>query len=146
MAAVSTGQNQPPSVRDAPTPQAGRQAAAETIARFEGEYPAAIRSFANDPNASLAHLRLPVARRKYVRTTNLIERSFVEERRPTKVIPRFFDERSCLKLAFGALERAARRWQWVTITELEQRRPALLRGELDPHPPRTGKRSDTLAA
>ena len=29
---------------------------------------------------------------KHVRTTNLIERSFVEERRRTKTIPRFFNE------------------------------------------------------
>jgi len=134
------------SVRDAPALEVGRQAAAETIARFEGQYPAAMRSFADDLEASLAHLRLPVAHRKYVRTTNLIERSFVEERRRTKVIPRFFDERTCLKLAFGALERAARRWQRVTITELEQRQPALLRQGLDPDPPPTDRRSDTLAA
>jgi len=90
-------------VRDAPPLEAGRQAATETIARFEREYPAAMKSFADDLEASLAHLRVPMAHRKFVRTTNLIERSFVEERRRTKVIPRFFDERSCLKLAFAAL-------------------------------------------
>lgn len=134
------------SVRDAPTPEAGREAAAETIARFEEQYPAAMRSFADDLEASLAHLRLPVAHRKYARTTNLIERSFEEERRRTKVIPRFFTERSCLKLAFGALERASRRWQRVTITELEQRQLEMLRRELEPDPPPRTKRTDTLAA
>ena len=121
-------------VRDAPTLEAGRQAAAETIAHFEREYPAAMKSFADDLESSLLHLRVPPAHRKFVRTTNLIERSFEEERRRTKVIPRFFDERSCLKLAFAALERAARRWQKVTITELEQRQLALLRQELQPDP------------
>jgi len=121
-------------VRDAPTLEAGRQAAAETIAHFEREYPAARKSFADDLESSLLHLRVPPAHRKFVRTTNLIERSFEEERRRTKVIPRFFDERSCLKLAFAALERAARRWQKVTITELEQRQLALLRQELQPDP------------
>lgn len=85
------------SVRDAPTPEVGRQAAAEMIAHFEGQYPAAMKSFADDVDASLAHLRVPVAHRRYVRTTKLIERSFVEERRLTKVIPRFFTERSCLR-------------------------------------------------
>lgn len=134
------------SVRDAPTPEAGREAAAEMIARFEGQYPAAIKSFADDLEASLAHLRLPVAHRKYARTTNLIERSFVEERRRTKVIPRFFTERSCLKLAFAALDRASRRWQRVTITELEQRQLEMLRKDLEPEPPPETKRTDTLAA
>jgi putative transposase len=134
------------SVRDAPTPEVGRQAAAEMIARFEGQYPAAMKSFADDLDASLAHLRVPVAHRRYVRTTNLIERSFVEERRRTKVIPRFFTERSCLKLAFGALERAARRWQRVTITELEQRQLELLRKDLEPDPPPGSTRTDKLAA
>lgn len=52
------------SVRDAPTPEAGREAAAETIARFEGPYPAAMKSFADDLEASLAQLRLPVAHRE----------------------------------------------------------------------------------
>ena len=126
-------------VRDAPTLEAGRQAAAETIAQFEREYPAAMKSFADDLESSLLHLRVPPAHRKFVRTTNLIERSFEEERRRTKVIPRFFDERSCLKLAFAALERAARRWQKVTITELEQRQLALLRQELQADPTPTDR-------
>ncbi len=134
------------SVRDAPTPEAGREAAAEMIARFEGQYPAAIKSFADDLEASRAHLRLPVAHRKYARTTNLIERSFVEERRRTKVIPHFFTERSCLKLAFAALDRASRRWQRVTITELEQRQLEMLRKDLEPDLPPETKRTDTLAA
>ena len=55
--------------------------------------------------ASLAHLKIPEKHRKYVRTTNLIERAFEEERRRTKVLPRFFDEKSALKLSvFGSLE------------------------------------------
>lgn len=133
-------------VREAPTPEAGRQAAADTIARFEREYPAAMKSFADDLDASLAHLRVPPAHRRFVRTTNLIERGFEEERRRTKVIPRFFDERSCLKLAFAALERAARRWQKVTVTELEQRQLALLRKELQPDPTPAGRHATKLAA
>ncbi len=36
-------------------------------------------------------LRLPARHRIHCRTTNLIERSFEEERRRTKVIPRFTD-------------------------------------------------------
>jgi len=103
--------------------------------------------FAEDLEASLAHLRVPPAHRKFVRTTNLIERSFVEERRRTKVIPRFFEERGCLKLAYAALQRAANRWQKVTITELEQRQLELLGRELQPDPgPPTARQSTKLAA
>lgn len=133
-------------VRDAPTPEAGRQAAAETLGHFQQEYPRAMQCLAEDLEASLAHLRVPPAHRKFVRTTNLIERSFVEERRRTKVIPRFFDERSCLKLAYAALQRAADRWQKVTITELEQRQLELLRQELQLDPTPTGKQLTQLAA
>jgi transposase-like protein len=133
-------------VRDAPTLEAGRQAAAQTIAQFGRAYPAAMKSLADDLEASLAHLRVPPTHRRFVRTTNLIERSFGEERRRTKVIPRFFNERSCLKLAFAALQRAACRWQRVRITELEQRQLALLGQELQPDPPPRARCSQKAAA
>lgn len=72
-----------------------------------------------------------------MRTTNLIARSFEEERRRTKTIPRFFDEHSALKLVFGALTRATARWQRVRVTDLEQQEIRRLRRELglDPTPP-----------
>ena len=63
-------------IRDAPTYEAGRQTALAVLARFERVYPTAMASLRDDLEASLAHLRLPVAHRKYVRTTNLIERGF----------------------------------------------------------------------
>ena len=124
-------------VRDAPTLEEGRRKAAQVIEMYEREYPAAMKSFADDLEASLAHLRVPEAHRKFVRTTNLIERAFEEQRRRTKVIPRFFDERSCLKLAFAALDRAARGWQRIHISESEQRQLATLRSELGLDPPPT---------
>lgn len=124
-------------VREAPTLEDGRQAATALVAKFERSYPSAVRSFVDDLDASLAHLRLPAGHRKYVRTTNLIERSFEEERRRTKTIPRFFDEHSALKLVFGALTRATARWQRVRVTDLEQQELRRLRRELhlDPEPP-----------
>ena len=124
-------------VRDAPTLEEGRRKAAQVIEMYEREYPAAMKSFADDLEASLAHLRVPPTHRKFVRTTNLIERAFEEQRRRTKVIPRFFDERSCLKLAFAALDRAARGWQRIHISESEQRQLATLRSELGLDPPPT---------
>jgi len=48
-----------------------------------------MRSLVEDLPASLAHLRLPPVHRRHIRTTNLVERSFEEERRRAEVIPRF---------------------------------------------------------
>lgn len=53
--------------------------------------------------ASLAHLWLPEGHRLHCRTTSMAECSFVEERRRAKVIPRFWDKKSCLKLVFATL-------------------------------------------
>ncbi len=83
----------------------------------------------------LAHLRLPLRHRVICRTTNLICRSFEEERRRSKVIPRFGDERQAMKLVFAVLIRAAERWSRVPMSELERAQPALLRHELGIDPP-----------
>lgn len=127
-------------VRDAPTHQAGEAAAASVIEQFSGTYPAAVRCFSEDLEASLAHLKVPVRHRINVRTTNLLERSFVEERRRSKVIPRFTDEKSAMKLVFATLIRASERWSRVSVSQLERKQLGLLRLELgiDP-PPEQGK-------
>jgi transposase-like protein len=63
-------------------------------------------------------------------TTNLLERSFLEERRRTRTIPRFCSEKSRLKLVFATLLRASYRWLGVKISELEREQLRLLRKEL----------------
>lgn len=107
------------------------------IERFGGAYPAAVKSFGEDLEASLAHLKLPVRHRINVRTTNLLERSFVEERRRTKVIPRFTEEKSAMKLVFATLIRVSERWSRVSVSELERQQLKLLRRELGIDPPTT---------
>lgn len=125
-------------IRDAPTLTVGEQMAAVFLEQFGSKYPSAAACFNDDLGASLAHLRLPEGHRLHCRTTNLIERSFVEERRRTKVIPRFWDEKSCLKLVFATLIRAARRWVRVRMTELQWAQLEQLRRELGQTPPPTG--------
>ncbi|HXF71474.1 MAG TPA: IS256 family transposase [Actinomycetota bacterium] len=132
-------------VRDAPTYEAGREAAARTIERYRDRFPAAMACFADDLEASLAHLRLPLRHRVICRTTNLIERSFEEERRRTKVIPRFGDERQAMKLVFAVLIRAAERWARVPMSELERAQLALLRQELGIDPPPRSERKEVGA-
>jgi putative transposase len=126
------------SVRDAPTLQAGEQAAAAVMAHFRDRYPAAVACLADDLDASLAHLRVPVRHRINVRTTNLIERCFEEERRRSKVIPRFGEEKSAMKLVFATLMRVSDRWNRVSVTEMERQQLRLLRQQLGFDPPPEG--------
>lgn len=130
-------------VRDAATHEAGEVAASALIERFSETYPAAVSCLVEDLEASLAHLKVPVRHRINVRTTNLIERSFVEERRRSKVIPRFTSEKSAMKLVFATLMRASERWNRVSVSELERGQLRLLRRELgiDP-PPQTQREVD----
>jgi len=108
-------------VRDAPDHETGKRRAAALIERYQRELPSAMACLAEDLEASLNHLKLPSLHQRMIRTTNLCERSFVEERRRTKVIPRFFDEKSCLKLVFATLWRASQRWRNVTFTAIEKK-------------------------
>jgi transposase-like protein len=117
-------------IRDAATFEIGEEAAADAIAKFKDKYPSAMKCLCDDLTASLNHLKVPFGHRKSVRTTNMVERSFVEERRRTKTIPGFFGEKAALKLVFAVLQRASRRWQRIRITELELRQIELLRIEL----------------
>jgi transposase-like protein len=95
-------------IRDASSYDQGKRMAESFIQRYKKTYPTLVSAVSDDLEALLSHLKLPIRHRKSVRTTNLIERSFVEERRRTKVIPGFWTEQSCLKLVFSVLIRASR--------------------------------------
>jgi putative transposase len=71
--------------------------------------PSALACLQDDFEACIAHRRCPLAHRRVIRTTNLLERLFGEERRRTKVIPHAFGECAVLKLIYAALIRAAER-------------------------------------
>jgi transposase-like protein len=109
-------------IRDAATFEQGQARMREVIAKYRGLYPSAMTCLEDDAEASLNHIKLPVRLRQLVRSTNLLERTFEEGRRRTKVIPRFFAEKPCLKLVFAALIRASENWARVnfSLTELEQ--------------------------
>jgi len=130
-------------VRDAPTLDAARAQADRVINRYRHQYPAAIRCFEDDLDALLAIHRIPVRHRINVRITNLAERSFVEERRRTKTIPRLLDEKSAMKLVFATLIRCSQRWSRIPINDLERHQLALLRQELGIDPPPTRNQETT---
>ena len=87
----------------APSRAIARQLAAGIRADYANVLPSALACFEDDFEACIAHLRLPVTHRRFARTTNLLERLFVEERRRLKIIPNGFGEKPVLKLMFGAL-------------------------------------------
>jgi transposase-like protein len=62
--------------------------------------PSAVRCFVDDFEACIAHLRFPIAHRRVIRTTNLLERLFGEERRRMKIVANAFGERAVLKLMY----------------------------------------------
>jgi transposase-like protein len=101
------------------------------VADYAATLPSAVSCFDHDFEACIAHLRLPVTHRRATRTTNLLERLFVEERRRLKIIPNGFGEKPVLKLMFGALIRAAERWRGLRFTEFELRQIAAVRNDLD---------------
>ena len=115
----------------APSRAIARDLAKGVVADFEKDLPSAIACFMDDFEACIAHLRMPVSHRRAIRTTNLLERLFVEERRRLKIIPNAFGEKPVLKLMFGAMIRAAERWRAIKVTDFERRQMAALRRELD---------------
>ena len=115
----------------APSRAIARDLGQGLVADYEATLPSAVACFQDDFEACIAHLRLPVTHRRATRTTNLLERLFLEERRRLKIIPNAFGEKAVLKLMFAAMTRAAERWRAVKITDFERRQMAALRTELD---------------
>lgn len=91
------------------------------VDRYQDQYPSAIACLKEDLEECLAHLALPPAHHKATGTTNLIERLFEEGRRRTKVVGRFPNEGSCLRLLFATLLAASKSWRGVRMT------PAILK-------------------
>lgn len=108
-------------IRDAPDHETGATRAAAFLEAYRTSLPSAVACFQDDLEASLNHLKLPTLHQKSIRSTNLVERGFEEERRRSKVIPKFRSEKECLKLVFATLWRASERWLKVKFTEMERR-------------------------
>lgn len=115
----------------AASPALARMLRDDIAATYGGDLPTAVACLDDDFEACIAHLKFPLAHRRAIRTTNLLERLFGEERRRTKVIPHAFGERAVLKLMYAALIRAAERWRGLTMTAFERRQLKALRDELD---------------
>jgi len=107
------------SIRDAVFYEEGERKLKEIVEKYKDIYPSLVKSLLEDHLALLNVLKLPLRHRKAVRTTNLVERSFEEERRRTKVIGGFLTEKSALKVVFTTLIKAERRWRKIPMGERE---------------------------
>jgi transposase-like protein len=93
--------------------------AGKVIKEYASVYPSAIKCFQEDLDNCLVYMDFPSGHHKYIRTTNLLERCFEEQKRRTKVIPRFLDETSCLKLIYATLIRVSEKWRRIKMSEYE---------------------------
>jgi len=87
----------------------------ELVARFEDRYTSAMECLEEDLAECLTYLRFPQAHWKVIRTSNLMERTFGEGRRRTKVIPRFPTESAGLRLLYATLITASRSWKGIRM-------------------------------
>jgi putative transposase len=111
-----------------------RRQAAEFATRWNSRYPSAVACVTDDLASLTVHLRFPAEHWHRIRHSNLIERTFGETRRRTKVIGRLPGERSCLSLVWAVLDRASRGWRGLTMTPRALRLLQDLRRQLL-HPP-----------
>jgi mutator family transposase len=114
---------------------------------YQRTYPAAVGCLTSTLGELTAHLRFPPEHWQRIRHTNLLERTFGETRRRTKVIGRLPGERSCLKLVWAVLDRASRGWRGLTYTPAATRLLQDLRRDLlDPPTDQADPEPATTAA
>jgi putative transposase len=129
---------------EASSPAEARRGLEHLVADYCNAYPSAMAVIERDVDALLAHLRWPSEHRKRIRTTNLLERTFVEVRRRTKVIGRFPGETSALSLIWAVLELSSRGWRGVVMTPKTVAEIERLRRQQNP--PTTTDTEEVIAA
>lgn len=117
-------------MRDAPSVAEAERRRQAIVAEYHLDFPEACRCLLEDGKASLNHLHVPPRHQQYVRTSNLAERAFEEERRRTKVIPHLWEEGGLVKLVFAVLIRISERWGKKSFSEFEQQQIRSLRKKL----------------
>jgi putative transposase len=115
-----------------------RRQAEAFAAKWGTRYPSAVACVSGDLASLSVHLRFPAEHWHRIRHSNLIERTFGETRRRTKVIGRLPGEASCLSLVWAVLDRASHGWRGLTMTPKALRLLQDLRRQLL-HPTATGE-------
>lgn len=98
-------------IYEAPTRQQAIQEFRKWKARWNGEAPEAVRCLEEDLEALLEFLDCPRALWKKLRTTNAIERLFVEVRRRIRTMCAFTTRSSCERILFSVFDRMNLYWE-----------------------------------
>jgi putative transposase len=90
-----------------------RDEARQFLSRYSLGFPTACEVLAKHLEECLTFYRFPERHWKHIRTSNVIERSFKEVKRRTRVVGRFPNETSALVMVFSLLEEERMKWQKV---------------------------------
>jgi transposase-like protein len=104
----------------------------QVIASYRDRFPAAMHCMEESLAVTLTALKLPPAHHKRLRTANILERTFGEKKRRTKVIPHFFTEKAALKLSYATMLAVSNRWRGLTMDAFTVGRIQELRKEVFP--------------
>ena len=92
-----------------------RDEARQFLSRYSREFPTACETLARHLVECLTFYRFPERHWKHIRTSNVIERSFEEVKRRTRVVGCFPNETSALVMVFSLLEEERLKWQKVRM-------------------------------
>ncbi len=120
-------------------------AAEEFNRRYAKEFPTATQVLAKGLAQCLTFYHFPEVHWKRIRTSNVLERAFLEVRRRTNVIGRLPDEMSALSLVFGILEQDRLKWRGLKMDD-DVRQAAVLAFKRVCDQPITIAWADKLAA
>ncbi len=101
----------------APEYDEAKQKVSLFIDKYADRYPSMIQCFNEDIEACLMHLKFPEEHRHFIRTTNLLERAFEEQKRRTKVFPQHENEKALAGLVFAVLWKASKKWMRIPMGE-----------------------------
>ncbi len=101
----------------APDLKGAEKAAEAFFEKFGREFPSACETLARDLADCLVYFKFPAVHWKRIRSTNVIERSFREVRRRTKVVGRFPNENAALTLIWATLEQIGVKWRGVQMDQ-----------------------------
>jgi len=104
----------------------------EVIAQYRDRFPSAMKCMEETLEATLQVLKLPKVHHKRLRTSNVLERTFGEHKRRTKVIPHFFTEKAALKLSYATLLAVSNKWRGLKIDAFTDSRLRQLVAEIQP--------------
>jgi transposase-like protein len=85
--------------------------------KWRGKYPRAVRSVERHIEELLNIFLCPPQHRRYIRSTNLIERSFREVRKRTRPMSVFTNPASCDRIIFGVISKLNMQWRRNPLKE-----------------------------